>query len=185
MIAMTPVTVNWLVTVNGWAPTRANGIMPIRLANRMNMKTVNTQGTYLRPSGPMLVVSIEVTKPVTPSTATCQRPGTSSRFIPPSMNSQISAEDDQHPQRAVGEDERGPVQIARERADLELVHRVDLAFGRHSLASLGPSFGLLLRNLPNFPHGGAEPEEQHRHPDTQCVPASRSITQPIRALPSG
>ena len=53
------------------------------------MKTVNTQGTYLRPSGPMLVSIIEVTKPVTPSTATCQRPGTSSRFIPPSMNSQI------------------------------------------------------------------------------------------------
>ena len=70
------------------------------------MKTVNTQGTYLRPSGPMLVSSIEVMKPVTPSTATCQRPGTSSRFIPPSMNSQIAAEHDQHPQRAVGEDER-------------------------------------------------------------------------------
>ena len=28
-------------------------------------------------------------KPVTPSTAICQRPGTSWRFIPPSMNSQI------------------------------------------------------------------------------------------------
>ena len=68
MIAMIPVTVNWLVTVKGWAPTRANGIMPSRLANRMNMKTVNTQGMYLRPSGPMLVVTIELTKPVTPST---------------------------------------------------------------------------------------------------------------------
>ena len=91
MIAMIPVTVNWLVTVKGWAPTRAKGIIPSRLANRMNMKTVNTQGMYLRPSGPILVVTIEVTKPVTPSTATCQRPGTSSRFIPPSMKIQISA----------------------------------------------------------------------------------------------
>ena len=33
-----------------------NGISPSRLANRMNMKTVKTQGMYLRPSGPMLVV---------------------------------------------------------------------------------------------------------------------------------
>ena len=39
----------------------------------------------------MLVVIIESMKPVTPSTITCQRPGTSSRFIPPSMKSQISA----------------------------------------------------------------------------------------------
>ena len=46
MIAITPVTVNWLVTVNGWTPgTTPNGIMPIRFANRMNMKTVNTHGT--------------------------------------------------------------------------------------------------------------------------------------------
>ena len=90
MIAITPVTVNWLVTVKGWTPGMIpNGIMPIRLANRMKMKTVNTQGTYLRPSGPTLVSSIEVMKPVMPSTATCQRPGTSSRFIPPSMNTQI------------------------------------------------------------------------------------------------
>jgi hypothetical protein len=28
-----------------------------------------------------------VMKPVTPSTAACQRPGTSWRFMPPSMNS--------------------------------------------------------------------------------------------------
>ena len=57
MIAITPVTVNWLVTVNGCdAGPSANGIMPSRFANRMNMKTVNTQGTYLRPSGPTLVV---------------------------------------------------------------------------------------------------------------------------------
>src|SRR4051812_16258022 len=97
MIAITPVMVNWLVTVNGWVlvPTIgekiANGIRPSRLAKRMNMKMVNTQGRYLRPSGPTLVSSIEVTKPVTPSTATCQRPGTRSRFMPPSMNSQISA----------------------------------------------------------------------------------------------
>ena len=101
------------------------------------------------------------------------------------MNSQISARTIEHPQRAVGEDERAPVQIARERADLELVHRVDLAFGRHFLRSLGPSFGLLLRNLPNFPHGDAEPEEQHRHPDTRaCPPSGRSPNRSGR-FPAG
>ena len=51
--------------------------------------TVNTHGTYLRPSGPILASSMSVMKLVTPSTATCQRPGTNSRFIPPSMNSQM------------------------------------------------------------------------------------------------
>ncbi len=55
------------------------------------MNTVNTHGTYLRPSGPTLVSSIEVMKPVTPSTAICQRPGTSSRLRPPTMNAQIAA----------------------------------------------------------------------------------------------
>ena len=53
MIAITPVIVNWLVTVNGWTPgITPNGIIPIRLANRMNMKMVNTQGTYLAPLRP-------------------------------------------------------------------------------------------------------------------------------------
>jgi len=37
------------------------------------------------PSGPIFDVSIELTKPVKPSTAACQRPGTRSRFIPPIM----------------------------------------------------------------------------------------------------
>ncbi len=32
-----------------------------------------------------------VMKPVTPSTAACQRPGTSARFMPPSMNSHTAA----------------------------------------------------------------------------------------------
>ena len=35
-----------------------------------------------------------------------------------------------------------------------------------------PSFGALLRNLPNFPHGDAEPEEQHHHPDPAASPRS-------------
>ena len=90
MIAITPVMVNWLVTVNGWTPgSTPNGIIPIRLANRMKMKTVNTQGRYFRPSGPMFVSIIEVTKLVMPSTATCQRPGTSSRRMPPTMKTRI------------------------------------------------------------------------------------------------
>src|SRR5690242_10238289 len=49
-----PVTENWLVTVNGCPPgTIANGIAPRMLANRMKVKAVNTQGRYLRPSGPI------------------------------------------------------------------------------------------------------------------------------------
>src|SRR3546814_10162613 len=35
----------------------------------------------------MFVAIIDDTKPVKPSTAICQRPGTSWRFMPPSMNS--------------------------------------------------------------------------------------------------
>ena len=42
MIASTPVMVNWLVTVNGWTPTSATGIMPMKLANRMNMNSEKT-----------------------------------------------------------------------------------------------------------------------------------------------
>ncbi len=42
---ITPVTVNWLVTVNGWAPgITPNGIAPIKLANRMKMNAVKTHG---------------------------------------------------------------------------------------------------------------------------------------------
>ena len=45
MIDIAPVTVNWLVTVNGCPPgTTANGIAPRILANSMKMKAVNTHG---------------------------------------------------------------------------------------------------------------------------------------------
>ena len=39
----------------------------------------------------MLVETIESTKPTIPSAATCQRPGTSCRFIPSTMKPVISA----------------------------------------------------------------------------------------------
>ena len=88
MTASTAVMVRWLVTVNGCTPgTIPNGIIPMKFAIRMNMNSENTKGTYFLPSGPTLEVSILLTKPATPSTAICQRPGTSSRFIPPHMNS--------------------------------------------------------------------------------------------------
>ena len=58
---------------------------PNRLENRMNMNKVKTQGIYFLPLGPMLLAMILSMKPTTPSTITCQRPGTSSRFIPPIM----------------------------------------------------------------------------------------------------
>src|SRR4249920_2936017 len=45
MIDSTPVTVNWLVTVNGCAPgTIASGSAPIQFENKMNMNAVNTHG---------------------------------------------------------------------------------------------------------------------------------------------
>ena len=37
----------------------------------------------------MLTFTMSSTKAISPSTATCQRPGISSRFMPPNMNSQI------------------------------------------------------------------------------------------------
>src|SRR5260221_2689433 len=87
---MTPVKVNWLVTVNGcaWRIT-PKGMLPMRLANSRKMKAVNTHGKYFLPPGPMLAWTMSSTKPIKPSTITCQRPGMSSRFIPPNMKNQI------------------------------------------------------------------------------------------------
>ena len=45
VIDITPVTVNWLVTVKGCAPGMiASGIAPIQFENRMNTNAVNTHG---------------------------------------------------------------------------------------------------------------------------------------------
>ena len=41
---MNPVIVNWLVTVNGWAPAIASGIAPIQFENRMNTNAVKIHG---------------------------------------------------------------------------------------------------------------------------------------------
>src|SRR5262249_37846225 len=87
---MTPVKVNWLVTVNGCAAaTMPNGMLPMRFANSRKMKAVNPDGRYCPPSGPMLAWTMSSTNPISPSTMTCQRPGISSRRMPPNMNSQI------------------------------------------------------------------------------------------------
>ena len=88
------------------------------------------------PSGPMFTLTMSSTKPVRPSTATCQRPGTSSRFMPIAMKPKITRERDQHPQRAVGEADVVIADVQRnQRLHRELVHRVDLACGRHACSS--------------------------------------------------
>src|ERR1051325_709173 len=165
MTAITLVTLNWLVTVNGWAPTRASGITPSRFANRKNMKIVNTQGRYLRPSGPMLVVTIDSTKPVIPSTATCQRPGTSWRFIPPSMNSQISASTTSIHRALLVKTNGLPSRFPTRGLIWNWIIGSILALAATLVFPLSP-VRTLLRNLPDLPNGGAEPEEQHRqhHP---------------------
>ncbi len=43
------------------------------------------------PSGPIFTFTISSMKPVTPSTAICQRPGTSCRFMPINMKPATSA----------------------------------------------------------------------------------------------
>ena len=43
------------------------------------------------PSGPMFTLTMSSMKPVSPSTAICQRPGTSWRCMPISMKPEISA----------------------------------------------------------------------------------------------
>ena len=97
------------------------------------MKAVKTQGRYFLPSGPMLAWTMSSTKPIRPSTATCQRPGTSSRFIPPNMNSQIVASTiSVHSALLVKTNGLlPPLNEPADRLDRELVHRVDVA-GRHS-----------------------------------------------------
>src|SRR5438270_4579862 len=87
---ITPVKVNWLVTVNGcaWRMT-PKGILPIKLANSRKMNAVNTHGRYFLPSGPMLAWTMSSTKPISPSTIICQRPGINSRRMPPNMKNQI------------------------------------------------------------------------------------------------
>ena len=136
---MTPVNVNWLVTVNGCArETIPKGMLPIRLANSRKMNAVNTHGKYFLPSGPMLAWTMSSTKPISPSTVTCQRPGNQLALHSAEHEHVDRAEHDQHPQRAVGEDEWIAVlERTEDRLDHELVHRVDFGSGRH--ASLIPT----------------------------------------------
>ena len=92
MMASTPVIENWLVTVNGCAASNTpKGIMPMKFENRMKVNTVKIQGMYFLPSGPILPIASPEAKPVSISAAACQRPGISSRFIPPHMNNRIAA----------------------------------------------------------------------------------------------
>jgi hypothetical protein len=57
----------------------------------MKVNSEKMYGTYFLPCGPMFTLTMSSTKPAKPSTAICQRPGTSSRFIPIAMNPNISA----------------------------------------------------------------------------------------------
>ena len=99
----------------------------------MKMKAVNTHGRYFLPSGPMLTLTMSSTKPIRPSTATCQRPGISSRFMPPNMNSQIVPRTISiHSALLVKTNGLLCPNEPNDRLDHELVHRVDLAAGRHA-----------------------------------------------------
>ena len=104
----------------------------MRFANSRKTKEVNTHGKYFLPSGPMLTFTMSSTKAISPSTATCQRPGISSRFIPPNMNSQIVPSTiSVHSALLVKTNGLLPLERAEDRLDHELVHRVDLAVRRH------------------------------------------------------
>ena len=120
--------------VNGCAgATMPNGMLPIRFANSRKTKAVNTHGRNFLPSGPMLTFTMSSTKAIRPSTATCQRPGISSRFIPPNMNSQIVPRTiSVHSALLVKTNGIVVPERTRDRLDHELVHRVDFAVGSHS-----------------------------------------------------
>ena len=115
-------------------------------------------------------------KPVMPSTATCQRPGTSWRFIPPSMNSQIRPSTISIHKALLVKMNGDPVQIP-DRA------------GRIWNWCIGSMcFAATLRVFPRPAHSGrcceifqtshmATPNPRNSiATQIPCVPASRSIT---------
>ena len=125
-----------------------------------------------------------VMKPVKPSTAICQRPGTSSRFIPPSMNSHRATQRQRHPQRAVGE---GDV-LAR---DFPILRRTSAGPGtgasdRSCPISAATLLVLLnqrltsssaVRNLDDAPEPADGPEDHHD--DQEHRPRSQqAVEQP-------
>ena len=77
------------------------------------MKAMNTQGTYLRPCGPMLAVDHRVDEAGEAFDRDLPAAGHQLALHAASMNSQIAGQNDQHPQRAVGEDEGAAVQMSR------------------------------------------------------------------------
>ena len=105
---------------------------------------MKTHGRYFLPSGPMLAFTMSSTKPISPSTVICQRPGISSRFMPPNMNTQIVPSTiSVHSALLVKTNGLSCWNEPDDRLDHELVHRVDIAFGRHARSLspiLAPSF---------------------------------------------
>ncbi len=91
MIASTPVAVKWLVKVKGCRPITPSGSRPRKLASRMNMNSEKTYGIYFLPPSPTFASSRLLMKVVKYSTAACQRPGTSSRFMPTETNTVSTA----------------------------------------------------------------------------------------------
>ena len=140
-MASTPVTVSWLVTANGWLPTKRDRHHAEEVGEQDEHEQREDIGTNLRPFGPMFVSIMSVTKPVKPSTATCQRPGHDSRFMPPSMKATRATNVSAIHSARIGEGDTVardlPVIRAEQRLDQELVHRIDLArFCRHAFALL-------------------------------------------------
>ena len=131
MIASTPVTVKWLVTVKGCTPDDAERQHAEHVGDQDEHEQREDVGRELAlPFGPIFASIMLVTKPVKLSTAICQRPGTSSRFMPPSMNTHSTTSVEHHPQRGIGERDivaADHQMLAEQGLDQELVHRIDLA----------------------------------------------------------
>ena len=148
------------------------------------MNSEKTYGTNFLPSGPMLTLTMSSTKPVKPSTATCQRPGTSSRFMPPHEHRRSAPSATSIHSGAVGEADVVPPEMQRnQRLHRELVHRVDLAFGRHASCLpllVGPEPGPGLGNSHDVPDADAEPEEQHQQEEQRERPVAEPIGQAIQ-----
>ena len=104
MIDIVPVTVNWLVTVNGCAPgTIAERHRADPVGERMNMKAVNTHGRYLRPSGPIDCAGDVVDEAGQHLDRGLPAAGHQLALEPAPHEHHDHSQDDQHPQRRIGE----------------------------------------------------------------------------------
>ena len=137
----------------------------------------------------MLTFTMSSTKAISPSTATCQRPGISSRFMPPNMNSQIVPRTiSVHSALLVKTNGLSCRNEPENRLDHELVHRVDFAFGGHLLPySCSPRALLvaLFEIRMTFQTPTAKPRNSITNISHGLVPNQRSSSQPTIPPPSG